>query len=134
MAKPHKKVGRSIQVASTLPAAELADLCKQAAQQSSELVRLEEAKPGMLVFTVRSRLLRGQTQFMTFEVRLASQDGKRTMTSRILRYKIRQQKLLYLVPLEPAHMLGLTSYEQFMERFGELARGADPEASVAVTG
>jgi hypothetical protein len=132
VAKPHKKSGRSIQVTSTLPADQLASLCKEAADQCKGTVRLEEAIPGKLVFTIRNR--GGSLQYMTFEVRLAAAGGKQTLTSRIARYKTRQQKFWFFIPAGRKRMISLSIYEQFMSRFSQLVRHADPQASVTVTG
>jgi hypothetical protein len=52
LAKPHKKAGSAIQVASALPADQLAGICKEAADQCK--IRLDDAQPGRLLFSVCS--------------------------------------------------------------------------------
>jgi hypothetical protein len=129
VARPHKKAGRAIQVTSTLPAEQLAAICKDAADQSK--LRLDQANPGQLVFSVRGAIS-SKIHLMTIEVRLASSDGAQVMTSRILRYKTNQSTFL-LIPTGPKRMMALSVYEKFMQRFAELSRHADPQATVAIT-
>jgi hypothetical protein len=117
VAKPHKHIGRAIRVASALPAERLASLCKEAADQCK--LQLDEATPGRLVFSIRG--ITARIHIMSIEVLLSGHEGAQVMTSRIRRYKTRQQKFLGLVPLEPQQLLGLKTYERFIQRFGELA-------------
>lgn len=131
MAKPHKQAGRAVRLASKLPADQLAAICKQAADECK--LQLDEAAAGRLAFSVRGSLARFQV--MGVEVQLSNGgDGTQVMTSRIRSYKTRQQKLLGLLPLEPRRLLGISTYERFMQRFGELTVAADPAATVAISG
>lgn len=132
MAKPHKYAGRAIEVVSALPADQLADICKDAADQCK--IRLDDAKSGQLVFSVRGLVRPEKNRLMIFEVLLSGNGDKQVMTSRIMSYRTSQQKVLFLIPMEPRKLVGLSIYDKFMERFGELARHADPAASVTVMG
>lgn len=131
MARPHKKAGRAIQIESALSPDELARLCKDAADHCK--IQLDDAKQGVLSFSVRSALT-SKVHLMSFDVRLAAEKDRNVMRSRIRHYKTRQEKLMYLVPLGPKRMLGLSSYEKFMERFAALARDADANAAAAIVG
>ena len=131
MAKPHKYAGRAIEVVSALPADQLADICKGAAEQCK--IRLDDAKPGKLVFSIRGLVRPSKNRLMIFEVRSSGNGDMQVMRSRILSYRTSQQKLLVIIPMEPRKLVGLSIYDKFMERFGELARHADPAASVTVT-
>ena len=132
MAKPHKNAGRAIEVVSALPADQLVSICKDAADQCK--IRLDDAKPGKLVFSVRGLVRPSKNKLMIFEVRLSGNGDKQVMTSRIMSYRTSQQKFLFFIPMEPRKLVGLSVYDKFIERFGELSRHADPAASVAVTG
>lgn len=132
MAKPHKKAARAIEVMSSLPPDELAGLCKDAADQCK--IRLDQAKQGQLVFSVRAPLSPTKKRLMVFEVRLTALDDGHALRSRITSYRTLQSKFLLLVPMGPKRMVGLATYEKFMQRFGELARHADPQADILITG
>lgn len=132
MAKPHKNAGRTIEAVSVLSADQLADICKDAADQCK--IRLEAAKSGQLVFSVRGLVRPEKNRLMIFEVRLSGNGDKQVMRSRITSYRTSQQKYLGLIPMEPRRLVGLPSYDKFIARFGELARHADPAAAVTVTG
>ncbi|HYM55953.1 MAG TPA: hypothetical protein VES97_11360 [Solirubrobacteraceae bacterium] len=131
MAKPHKKANRAIQVTSALPADQLAGLCKDAADQCK--IRLDDAQPGRLLFSVRGAIAPTKIHLMTFEVCLSSSDDRQVMASRILKYKTTQPTYLF-IPVGPKRMVALSVYEKFMQRFSELTRHADPDASVMIAG
>jgi hypothetical protein len=131
LAKAHKNAGRAIEVVSTLPADQLADICKDAAEQCK--IRLDEAKSGQLVFSIRGLVRPSKNRLMVFEVRLSSNGGRQVMRSHIMSYRTSQQKVLFFIPMEPRKLVGLSVYDKFMERLGELARHADPGATTAVT-
>lgn len=130
MAKPHKSAGRAIQITSSLPPERLADLCQQAAEESETTIRLEDTKPEKLLFSVRGRMIGERTKYMTFEVRITSEDKGQVITSRILSYRTSQQKLLFLIPMGPSHMPALSSYEKFVGHLRALALDADPQANI----
>jgi hypothetical protein len=132
VATPHKNALRAIEVVSALPADQLAAICKDAADQCK--IRLEAAKSGQLVFSVRGLVRPEKNRLMIFEVRLSGNGDKQVMRSRIKSYRTRQAKYLGLIPMEPRKLVGLPSYDKFIESFGELVRHADPEASATVTG
>ena len=132
MATPHKNALRSIEVISALPADQLAAICKDAAEECK--IRLEAAKAGQLVFSVRGLVRPEKNRLMIFEVRLSGKGDKQVMRSRIKSYRTSQAKYLGLIPMEPRKLVGLPSYDKFIERFGELARHVDPAAAVTVTG
>jgi hypothetical protein len=132
VATPHKNALRSIEIVSTLPADQLVDICKDAADQCK--IRLEDAKPDQLVFSVRGLVRPEKNRLMIFEIRLSGKDDKQILRSRITSYRTSQQKFLIFIPMEPRKLVGLPSYDKFIERFGELAHHADSEVSVAVTG
>lgn len=132
MARPHKNALRAIEVVSTLPADQLAAICKDAAEQCK--IRLDGTKSGRLVFSVRGMVRPSKNRLMIFEVRSSGNGDTQIMRSRILSYRTSQQKFLFFIPMEPRKLVGLSVYDKFMERFRELARHADPEASVTVTG
>ncbi len=131
MATPHKNALRAIEVVSALPADGLADICKAAAEQCK--IRLEADSSGQLVFSVRGLVRPEKNRLMIFEVRLSGDGDKRVMRSRIKSYRTSQAKYLGLIPMEPRKLVGLPSYDKFMERLGELARHADSSANVTVT-
>jgi hypothetical protein len=131
VARPHKNAGRAIEVTSALPADQLAAICKDAADQCK--IRLDAAKPGQLIFSVRGLVRPSKNRMMIFEVRLSGNGDKQVMRSRIMSYRTSQQRALFLIPMEPRKLVGLAAYDKFMERFGELTRHADPSASVTVT-
>lgn len=131
MAKPHKNALRAIDVVSALPADELADICKAAAEQCK--IRLEADKPGQLVFSVRGLVRPEKNRLMIFEVRLSGHGDKQVMRSRIKSYRTSQAKYLGLIPMEPRKLVGLSVYDKFMERLGELVRHADPGATMVIT-
>jgi hypothetical protein len=130
LTKSHKKASSTIQLTSTLPADQLAGICKDAADQLK--IRLDDAQPGRLLFSIRGAVAPTKLQLMTFEVCLSSSDGRQVMASRILTYKTTQQSYLF-IPVGPRRMVGLSAYEKFMQRFAELARQADPAANIAIT-
>lgn len=132
MATPHKKAERTVEIVSDLPADQLAAICKEAADQCK--LQLDKATPGQLVFSFRSLILPSKNYLLVFEVRLSHQDDRHVMRSGILRYKTRQQKFLAIIPTEPKRLVGLSGYEKFMRRFGELVRQADAQADVSITG
>jgi hypothetical protein len=131
MAKPHKYAGRSIEVASVLPADKLADLCKEAADQSK--LRLDSAKPGELTFSVRAALF-PERRLMSIAVRLSDDGDRRVMRSCITNYRTLQHKtyLLFVIPVPtgPKQLVGLKTYSNFIRHFGELVQHADPAADV----
>lgn len=131
MAKPHKKAGTAIQIASVLPADRLAGICKGAADEGK--IRLDDAQSGRLLFSVRGAVAPTKIHLMAFEVCLSSSDGRQIMTSRILKYKTTQSTYLF-IPVSPKRMVGLSAYEKFMQRFGEQVQRADPDASITITG
>jgi hypothetical protein len=132
VAIPHKNALRSIEVVSALPADQLAAICKDAAEQCK--IRLEANKPGQLVFSVRGLVRPEKNRLMIFEVRSSGNGDKQIMRSRIKSYRTSQAKYLGLIPMEPRKLVGLPSYDKFIERLGELACHADPSASVTVSG
>ena len=115
MVHPHKHAGRGIEVVSGLPVKRLANLCKEAADQCQ--IRLDEIKPGQMVFSVRSRLFPNKNRLMVFVVELSKDDERLVMRSRVVSYKARQRKFLLLIPMEPKRMLGLDGYELFLRCF-----------------
>lgn len=141
MAKSHKHADDAIAVTSTLPPDRLAELCKQAADQSrgsirrgAHQIRLEHADPGCLVFSVRDRQIGGRMEYLSFEVTLAQHDGQQRMTSRIKTYKTQQPTMAGFIPAGPKSLVGLHTYREFMQRFGDLVKDADPAATATVTG
>jgi hypothetical protein len=132
VAKPHKKASRSIEVFSDLPADQLAELSKAAADQCK--IRLDDIQPGRLIFSVRALFRPNQNCLMTFAVQLATSDGERVVTSHILNYRTTQATVLFFIPFGPRSMPALPAYEKFMERFRELAEHADPDADVVMRG
>ena len=98
MAKPHKYAGRSMEVASALSAEKLADLCKEAADQSK--LRLDAARPGELIFSIRAALS-SKRRLMSIAVRLSADGDKQVMQTRITDYRTLQHKtyLLFVIPV-----------------------------------
>jgi hypothetical protein len=131
VAQRHKHAGRGIEVVSDLPVERMVNLCKQAADQC--LVRLDEIRPGQMIFSVRSRLRPDKNRLMAFVVELSLDGAQVVMRSRIISYKTRQRKLLLLIPMESKTMLGLDGYERFMRCFGELVGEGDLEAVVRMS-
>jgi hypothetical protein len=131
MAKAHRKAGRCIQIHSSLAPDRLAGLCKQAGQQGK--LQIDAVEQGRIAFSVRGRIT-DRIHLMSFEIRLTANDGRQVLTSRITHYKTRQKKLFVLIPVEPKRMIGLPSYEKFMQRLGDLVRSTDPQATIEITG
>jgi hypothetical protein len=132
MAHRHKHAGRGIEVVSDMPVERMANLCKQAADQCQ--VRLDEIRPGQMIFSVRSRLFPDKNRLLAFVVELSLDGVQVVMRSRIISYKTRQRKLLLLIPLEPRQMLGLDGYDRFLHRFDELLREGISEVGVCIVG
>ena len=86
------------------------------------------------MFSVRGLVRPEKNRLMIFEVRLSGRGDKQVMRSRIKSYRTSQAKYLGLIPMEPRKLVGLPSYDKFIQRFGELVRHADSSASVTVTG
>jgi hypothetical protein len=132
VAKPHKYAGRSIEVASALPADKLASLCKEAADQSK--LRLDSAQPGELVFSIRAALF-PERRLMSIAVRLSTDGDKQVMRTHITNYRTTQRRTYVLfvipVPTEPKQLVGIKTYEKFLHRFGELVLHIDPEADIS---
>jgi hypothetical protein len=111
----HKHAAASASVSTSLDAARIAQIAEQAAKQAETLqvmVRLEESKPGRLVYSARNRIVGGLVEFMTFEVTLQEGSGTRNVKTRILSYKQKRQWLL-IIPL-PWQMLAWSNYKKFM--------------------
>jgi hypothetical protein len=128
---PHKSALRAIEVVSALPADQLVAICKDAADQCK--IRLEAENSGQLVFSIRGLVRPEKNRLMIFEVRLSGNGDQQVMRSRIKSYRTSQAKYLGLIPMEPRKLVGLSVYDKFIERLGELVRSADSSARVTVT-
>lgn len=93
---------------------------------------MESAKDGRLVFSIRS-LTSFKRRLMVFEVRLSAQGDRQALRTRIVSFRTSQTAWLGLVPFGPKQLVGLPSYEKFMQRCEGLIREADPAATVVVT-
>ena len=133
MAPKHKYADASESLTSTLDSDHIAELCEEAARRSETLqalVRLEEAQPGRLVHSVRSRITAGRVELMTFSVTLRDTDGLHHVTTRILRYKVKRQWIL-VIPL-PWQMIAWGIYKGFMYELERNVRVADPMVQTSV--
>ncbi|HUY10036.1 MAG TPA: hypothetical protein VMW80_11450 [Candidatus Dormibacteraeota bacterium] len=133
MARTHKYAGASAQISTGLDPTEIAALCEAAAKSSETiqaLIRLEESKPGRLVYSIRNRVLGGRVEFMTFEVTMQpAGEGKRVRT-RILTYKQKRQWIL-VIPL-PWQMIAWNNYKRFMYALSEQISLRDSRAQTNV--
>ena len=80
MAKRHKYAGASASISTSLDPAKIAQIAEQAAKGAESLqviMRLEESKPGRLVYSARNRVLGGRVEFMTFDVTLKENQDAR---------------------------------------------------------
>jgi hypothetical protein len=132
MARPHSKAARSVEVVSSSSAEQLANLAKQAADETR--LHLDQVAEGRLVFSVRPPLFPAKRRLLVCELRLSQRDDAWVMRSRITSYRTSQMKFMGLIPIGPRHLVGLATYERFMRRFGELVAAADAGAAVSVTG
>jgi hypothetical protein len=133
MAKQHKHAGASASITTRLDAkniAEAAEAAAKAAESLQVIVRLEESTPGRLVYSARNRVVGGAVEFMTFEVALKDDGERRTIKTRILRYKQKRQWVV-IVPL-PWQMVAWTTYKKFMYGLSNDIKGRDTEAASRV--
>ncbi len=126
---PHKKAGHSIRVVSDLPTGQLAQLCKEAAEQSK--VALDAEETGRLAFSVRGLVMSSKNRLLDFEVRLSTSQDKQIVTSHILNYRTIQSTVLF-IPVGAKRMTGYPVYAKFMQRLGELVEHLDAGAEVVV--
>jgi hypothetical protein len=94
------------------------------------MVRLEESKPGRLVYSIRNRLTGGRIEFMTFAVAVKEGGGLRQLATRVLTYKVKRQ-WFFVIPL-PWQMIAWCNYKKFMYGLAEGIRAADPRATTNV--
>jgi hypothetical protein len=133
VAHRHKYAGASASISTGLDPERIAQIAEQAAKESETLqvmLRLEESKPGWLVYSARNRVLGGHVEFMTFDVRLKEGQGSRIVTTRILSYKQRRQ-WIFIVPL-PWQMLAWSTYKKFMYTLATRIKAADAVARTNV--
>jgi hypothetical protein len=133
MARRHKYAGASVSITTNLGAERIAELCEQAAKRSESLqvmIRLEESKPGRLVYSARNRVMAGRVEFMTFEVVLKPAADRREVRTRLLSYKVKRQWIL-IIPM-PWQMLAWRNYKDFMYHLQAAVRAADAAAVTSV--
>jgi hypothetical protein len=131
--KQHKYAGASASISTDLDAGRIAEICEDAARQAETvqtMVRLEESKPGRLVYSVRNRLTGGRVEFMTFAVSVTDGNAPRRLATRILTYKVKRQWIL-VVPL-PWRMMAWGNYKKFMNGLADGIRAADPRATARI--
>lgn len=133
MARRHKYAAASASITTQLEAASVAGVAEEVArgiENFGVILRLEESKPGRLVYSVRNRLAAGRIEYMTFEVCLREAVGAYEVTTRILTYKMKRNWVL-VVPL-PWQMLGWGVYKRFMYEFANGVARLDPGARTRV--
>jgi len=129
----HKHAGASASISTSLDPGRIAQIAEQAAKESETLqvmVRLEDSKPGRLVYSARNRVLGGRVEFMTFDVTLKETNGARFVSTRILTYKQKRQWIL-VIPL-PWQMLAWGTYKKFMYALATRINAADSVAKANV--
>jgi hypothetical protein len=133
MAKRHKHAGASVTIETELGADRIAALCEDTARKVENVgvqVRLEDSKPGRLVYSVRNRLMGGRIEFMTFAVTLTESGGRHQVKTKILTYKMKRQWIL-IIPM-PWQMQGWPIYRKFMHSLKAAVEAADGAASAQV--
>lgn len=133
MVRRHKYAGASASITTQLDAARVAEISEEVArgvENIGVIVRLEESKPGRLVYSVRNRIVAGRIEYMTFEVTLREAASAYQVKTKILTYKMKRNWIL-VVPL-PWQMLGWGIYKRFMYQFADGVTRADPGARASV--
>ena len=131
--KQHKYASASASISTNLELTRIALICEDAAKRAETIqamVRLEESKPGRLIYSVRNRLTGGRVEFMTFAVAVKEGGGLRQLATRILTYKVKRQ-WVFVVPL-PWQMIAWGNYKKFMYGLADGIRAADPRATTKV--
>lgn len=138
MAKPHKHAGLSMQATTRLGDSDLAQMANVAAEGASvkipqwSSVRLEQAEPGRLVFSVRGP--GGLVEQLVFQLAATPGAGATNLKSSILRYKTSQSTMFGFIPVGPKKMLGLQSHRKWLTNFADAVRAADPTAQIDFNG
>jgi hypothetical protein len=130
----HKYSGASVLVESELSAQRLAEICTDAAEVSGvtgQFIRLEEAKPNQLIFSVRSRTTGGRVELMTFRVSHSEDADWHSMESKISSFETSRQRVLGLIPL-PKILVGYKPYKKFMTEFAASVKDEDPSAITSI--
>jgi hypothetical protein len=132
MAKPHKDKDLAMEASTTLDDAAVAQLAKKAMESTASTwdmgggIRLEEARPGLLSFSIRGP--GGLVEQLTFNLRADADDGVTRLRTTITRYKTLQQRYMG-IPLGPRKMVGLPTYRKFIRNFIAELQRADPSAT-----
>jgi hypothetical protein len=129
----HKHAGASASFSTNLDPGRIAQIAEHAAKESETLqvmVRLEDSRPGRLVYSARNRVLGGRVEFMTFDVTLEEGQGMRAVKTRILRYRQKRQ-WFFIIPLS-WQMLAWSTYKKFMYTIAAGITEADAVARINV--
>lgn len=138
MAKPHKHADLTFQATTKLADSDIAQLAEIAAEGASvkvpqwSSVRLEQAEPGLLVFSIRGP--GGLVEQLVFQLTATSSVDATKLRSSILRYKTSQTSFLGFIPIAPKRMLGLQAHRKWLSNFADALRKADPTAQIDING
>jgi hypothetical protein len=134
--KPHKDADLGMIVETGLSSPKLAELCEQAARDargallSGTSIRLEEATPGKLIYSVRGPA--GLIEIMTFEVRVLEGDGRHRLSTHISTYQMSQDTIGGFIPAGRKRMNGLKNFRSFNELVATAVQSDDPSAQVTL--
>ena len=127
--KSHKRASAAVEITTSIPAARLAELCKQAAAEESEKwLRVDRDSPQELLFGLRGPYREGSRQLQWRVDIQAEGDATFSLKSKITAYE--QQRTLFF----PATMRGLPRYEKWMRRLADHVLAVDPTAQVSFVG
>lgn len=101
-------------------------------QNLGSAVHIENESPGMLDLSINSgkRLV----ELCTFSATAHSQDCRTELkVGGLETYKTNQPKLLYVIPLSPKSIAGVSPYKRFLEGVREALMAADPSAAASIT-
>lgn len=127
--KPHKRASARVEITTSVPPAELAELCKQAAaEESGKWLRVDADSPQELLFGLRGPYREDSRQLRWRVDIRAESDGAVSLRTKIIAYE-QERHLLF-----PATMRGLPRYERWMRRLADHAQAVDPAARVDFVG
>jgi hypothetical protein len=127
--KPHKRARARVEITTSIAAAKLAELCKQAAaEESQRWLRVDADSPEELAFGLRGPY-REDSRQLRWRVDIRTQaDGAVILRTKITAYE-QERHLLF-----PATMRGLPRYQKWMRRLADHAQAVDPAARVDFLG
>lgn len=129
--KPHKYHQASCTIITEMSREEIPALCDEAAVQAQSVqfsIQREDSRPGLLVYTVRTRI-GGIGKFgekMTFQVAIADHNSQTRITTKIIRYT---QKRSWPFPWQ---MVAWSNYKKFMTTLALLVKSRNPGCKTTI--